>query len=55
MKSMHHNGVMVPPEYEGQEFTVKIKGKTHQLTAEQEAVLGDASISVVWQEVIRVI
>ena len=36
MESMHHNGVMVPPEYEGQEFTVKIKGKTHRLTTEQE-------------------
>lgn len=36
MESMHHNGVMVPPEYKAQGLTVKIKGKTHRLTPTQE-------------------
>lgn len=33
---MHHNGVMVPPKYEGKGLTVKIKGETYVLTPEQE-------------------
>jgi DNA topoisomerase-1 len=36
MESMHHNGVMVPPRYEGQGLTVKIKGAEHKLTSEEE-------------------
>lgn len=36
MKQMHHNGVMVPPRYEGQGFKVKIKGETIELKEEQE-------------------
>lgn len=36
METMHHNGVMVPPEYEGKGLRVRIKGKIHELTSEQE-------------------
>ncbi len=36
MESMHHNGVMVPPRYEPQGLTVKIKGEKHKLTSEEE-------------------
>ena len=36
MESMHHNGVMVPPRYEPQGLSVKIKGKEHQLKPEEE-------------------
>jgi len=36
MKQMHHNGVMVPPRYEGQGFKVKIKGETNKLKEKQE-------------------
>jgi DNA topoisomerase-1 len=36
MKSMHHNGVMVPPKYRGQGLKVKINGEIHELTPEQE-------------------
>ncbi|MCW4051150.1 MAG: DNA topoisomerase I [Candidatus Bathyarchaeota archaeon] len=36
MKSMIHNGVMVPPRYEAQGLTVIIKGKEHRLTPVQE-------------------
>ena len=36
MESMHHNGVMVPPPYEPQGLSVKIKGKEHKLTQEEE-------------------
>lgn len=36
MKSMHHNGVMVPPNYEAKGLSVKIKGEWHKLTPEEE-------------------
>jgi DNA topoisomerase I len=36
MESMHHNGVMVPPRYEPQGLSVKIKGELHKLTPEEE-------------------
>ena len=36
MEKMHHNGVMVPPPYEAQGLSVKIKGKEHKLTAAEE-------------------
>ncbi|MBD3171773.1 DNA topoisomerase I [Candidatus Bathyarchaeota archaeon] len=36
MKSMHHNGVMVPPKYEAKGLSVKIKGEWHELTPEEE-------------------
>ncbi|MFP3950766.1 MAG: hypothetical protein ACLFVP_01260 [Candidatus Bathyarchaeia archaeon] len=36
MESMHHNGVMVPPNYEGRGLKVRIRGKEVELTPEQE-------------------
>ncbi|MFH1180098.1 MAG: DNA topoisomerase I, partial [Candidatus Bathyarchaeota archaeon] len=40
METMHHNGVMVPPPYESQGLSVKIKGKEHKLTpAEEERIV----------------
>lgn len=36
MEKLHHNGVLVPPKYEGKGLTVKVKGKEIELTAEQE-------------------
>jgi len=36
MQQLEHNGVMVPPLYEAQGLTVKIKGREHKLTPEQE-------------------
>ncbi len=36
MEKLHHNGVLVPPRYEGKNLTIKIKGKTITLTTEQE-------------------
>jgi DNA topoisomerase-1 len=36
MESMHHNGVMVPPEYEGQGLVVAIKDEKIKLNSEQE-------------------
>jgi len=36
MKRLHHNGVLVPPRYEGKDFIVKVKGRKVKLTAEQE-------------------
>ena len=36
MKQLIHNGVMVPPLYEAQGLTVKIKGKVHKLNRVQE-------------------
>ena len=36
MESMHHNGVMVPPRYEPQGLSVKIKGELHKLTPDEE-------------------
>jgi len=36
MEKLHHNGVLVPPRYEGKSLTVKVKGKEIRLTTEQE-------------------
>jgi DNA topoisomerase-1 len=36
MEELHHNGVLVPPQYEGKGLTVKIKGNEIRLTTEQE-------------------
>jgi len=36
METLHHNGVLVPPRYEGKNLTVKVKGKEVRLTTEQE-------------------
>ncbi|MFH2110275.1 MAG: DNA topoisomerase I [Candidatus Bathyarchaeota archaeon] len=36
MRQLIHNGVMVPPPYEAQGLTVKIKGREHRLTPVQE-------------------
>ena len=36
MESMHHNGVMVPPEYEPQGLSVKIKGELRALNPREE-------------------
>jgi DNA topoisomerase I len=36
MEQLIHNGVMVPPRYEIQGLSVKIKGAEHRLTPEQE-------------------
>jgi len=36
MEKLHHNGVLVPPQYEGKGLTVKVKGKEIRLTTEQE-------------------
>jgi len=36
METLHHNGVLVPPRYEGKGLTVKVKGEEIRLTAEQE-------------------
>ena len=36
MKQMHHNGVMVPPRYEGRGLKVKVKGEILELNNEQE-------------------
>ena len=36
MEKLHHNGVLVPPRYEGKSLTVKVKGDTITLTTEQE-------------------
>ena len=36
MDSMYHNGVMVPPRYEPQGLSVKIKGEEHPLTPVEE-------------------
>jgi len=36
MEKLHHNGVLVPPRYEGKNLTVKVKGKETRLTTEQE-------------------
>lgn len=35
-KTLEHNGVAFPPEYEPRGFSIKIKGKTIKLNAEQE-------------------
>lgn len=36
MKQLHHNGVLVPPQYGGKGFTIKVKGKKTKLTPRQE-------------------
>ena len=36
MEQLHHNGVLVPPRYEGQGLTVKVRGETVRLNDEQE-------------------
>ena len=36
MESLHHNGVLIPAQYQGKGLTVKIKGKETKLTTEQE-------------------
>ncbi|HDQ05199.1 MAG TPA: DNA topoisomerase I, partial [Candidatus Bathyarchaeota archaeon] len=36
METLHHNGVLVPPRYEGKGLKVKVKDKEVRLTAEQE-------------------
>jgi DNA topoisomerase-1 len=36
MESLHHNGVLVPPRYEGKGLTIKVNGKEVRLTTEQE-------------------
>ncbi len=36
MKQLHHNGVLIPPPYKAQGHTINIKGKTTNLTQEQE-------------------
>jgi DNA topoisomerase-1 len=36
MDTLHHNGVLVPPPYEGKGLTIKVKGKEIKLTVEQE-------------------
>ena len=36
MKQLHHNGVLVPPRYEGKDLTIKVREKKIKLTPEQE-------------------
>ena len=36
MEKLHHNGVLVPKPYKGQNLTVNVRGETIQLTEEQE-------------------
>ncbi|MBE0512565.1 DNA topoisomerase I [Candidatus Bathyarchaeota archaeon] len=36
MKQLHHNGVLVPPRYEGKGLTIKVRAKRIKLTPEQE-------------------
>ncbi len=36
MKHLHHNGVLIPHQYEGQGFTIQVKGKKIKLTPRQE-------------------
>ena len=36
MEKLHHNGVLVPPRYEGKGLTIKAKGKRLELPPEQE-------------------
>lgn len=36
MKHLHHNGVLVPPRYEGKSLSIKVNEKTIRLTPEQE-------------------
>jgi DNA topoisomerase-1 len=36
MEQLNHNGVMVPPRYQGQGLTIKVKGETVTLNEQQE-------------------
>jgi DNA topoisomerase-1 len=36
METLHHNGVLVPPRYEGKGLTIMVNGKEVRLTTEQE-------------------
>ena len=36
MERLHHNGVLVPPKYEGKGLTIKVKGDEIKLTTDQE-------------------
>ncbi|MDH5702525.1 MAG: DNA topoisomerase I [Candidatus Bathyarchaeota archaeon] len=36
MKQLHHNGVLVPPRYEGKGLTIKVRSENIELTPEQE-------------------
>jgi len=36
MKQLHHNGVLVPPRYDGKGLTIKVREKKIKLTPEQE-------------------
>ena len=36
MEQLHHNGVLVPPRYEGRGLTVLLRGKEVRLTPDQE-------------------
>jgi len=36
MEQLHHNGVLVPPRYEGKGLTIKVRGEKIKLTPEQE-------------------
>ncbi len=36
MEKLHHNGILVPPKYEGKGLTIKVKGKNFKLTTNQE-------------------
>ncbi|MGY5148814.1 MAG: DNA topoisomerase I [Candidatus Nitrosopumilus sp. bin_68KS] len=38
-KTLQHNGILFPPEYEAQGFTIKIKGETVSLDANQEEMV----------------
>ena len=39
MKQLYHNGVLVPPRYEGKGLTIEVKGKTIELTPDQEEMV----------------
>lgn len=36
METLHHNGVMVPPQYKAEGLSVKIKGEWHKLSQDEE-------------------
>ncbi len=36
MEQLIHNGVIVPPRYEGQGLTIEVKGQTTTLNDQQE-------------------
>ncbi|MCK4952953.1 DNA topoisomerase I [Candidatus Bathyarchaeota archaeon] len=36
MERLHHNGVLIPPRYEGKELGIKVNGREIKLTTEQE-------------------